>query len=97
MASVPEIPAAAATAVDRVPVLESLHGWVTTVDHKRLGILYVGFGIAFLAVGGIEAAIVRFQLAVPHNDLVSPQVFNRLMTMHGTTMVFFAGVTTSCP
>jgi cytochrome c oxidase subunit 1 len=92
MASVPEAPAPAAPALARPPFFEVLHEWVTTVDHKRLGILYVGFGILFLAIGGIEAAIVRFQLAVPHNDLVSPQVFNRLMTMHGTTMVFFAGV-----
>ena len=92
MASVPEIPAAAVPLEGRVPFVEVLHGWVTTVDHKKLGILYVGFGILFLAIGGLEAAIVRFQLAVPHNDLVSPQVFNRLMTMHGTTMVFLAGV-----
>src|SRR5262245_19694894 len=92
MASVPDIPAAAVPVPGRVPLIEHLHGWVTTVDHKRLGILYIVFGIAFLAIGGIEAAVVRFQLAVPHNDLVSPQVFNRMMTMHGTTMVFFAGV-----
>ena len=62
------------------------------MDHKRLGILYVVFGIVFLAVGGFEAALIRFQLAIPNNDLISPQVFNRLMTMHGTTMVFFVGV-----
>ena len=92
MASVPEVPAAAVPALPRARFFEVLHEWVMTVDHKKLGILYVGFGILFLAIGGVEAALVRFQLAVPHNDLVSPQVFNRLMTMHGTTMVFFAGV-----
>ena len=46
----------------------------------------------FSSIGGIEATIMRVQLTVPHNDLVSPQVFNRLFTMHGTTMVFFVGM-----
>ena len=95
MASIPQTPglaAASSGAAGRVPFLEELHGWVTTVDHKRLGILYVVYGIVFLAVGGFEAALIRFQLAIPNNDLISPQVFNRLMTMHGTTMVFFVGV-----
>ena len=72
-------------------LLETLHDWVTTVDHKRLGILYVLYGIVFLVVGGVEATIMRIQLAVPHNHFVSPQVFNRMMTMHGTTMVFLVG------
>ncbi len=81
-----------AGAEGRAPVLEALHDWVTTVDHKRLGILYVVYGIVFLAIGGLEAAIMRIQLAIPNNHFVSPQVFNRLMTMHGTTMVFFVGV-----
>ena len=93
MASIPDIPAAAVSLPGTKPsFFETLHEWVTTVDHKRLGILYVIYGILFLAIGGFEATIVRFQLAIPHNDLVSPQVFNRLMTMHGTTMVFFVGV-----
>jgi cytochrome c oxidase subunit 1 len=76
----------------RLRALETLHDWVTTVDHKRLGILYVLYGILFLAVGGVEATIMRIQLAVPNNHLVTPQVFNRLMTMHGTTMVFLVAV-----
>ena len=54
----------------RVRLLETLHGWVTTVDHKRLGILYVLYGIVFLAVGGVEATIMRIQLAVPNNHFV---------------------------
>jgi cytochrome c oxidase subunit I len=68
---------------------ERLHEWVTTVDHKRLGILYILYSLAFLIVGGVEAIIMRVQLIRPHNDFVSPQVFNRLFTMHGTTMIFF--------
>ena len=72
-----------------LPVTLRLHDWVTTVDHKRLGILYILFGLLFLFVGGIEAAVMRLQLIHPHNDFVSPQVFNRMFTMHGTTMIFF--------
>src|SRR5437660_2859319 len=71
------------------PVVTRLHDWVTTVDHKRLGILYIIYALAFLVIGGIEATIIRIQLIRPHNDFVSPQVFNRLFTMHGTTMIFF--------
>ena len=69
--------------------VEMLHEWVTTVDHKRLGILYIVYALVFLVIGGIEATVIRIQLIRPHNDFVSPQVFNRLFTMHGTTMIFF--------
>jgi cytochrome c oxidase subunit 1 len=74
------------------PLPLRLHEWVTTVDHKRLGILYILFALVFLAVGGIEATIMRLQLIRPHNDFVSPQVFNRMFTMHGTTMIFFVAM-----
>jgi cytochrome c oxidase subunit I len=72
----------------RRPV-EWLHEWVTTVDHKRLGLMYMTYGLLLLIVGGVEAAVMRIQLLAPNNDFVSPQVFNRLFTMHGTTMIFF--------
>jgi cytochrome c oxidase subunit 1 len=68
---------------------DKLHEWVTTVDHKRLGILYILYALVFLVIGGIEAGIMRIQLVRAHNDFVSPQVFNRMFTMHGTTMIFF--------
>src|ERR1700736_5962881 len=74
------------------PWVETLHEWVTTVDHKRLGILYILYALLFLAVAGSEAMIIRIQLMYPHNSFVSPQVFNRIFTMHGTTMVFFVGI-----
>jgi cytochrome c oxidase subunit 1 len=74
------------------PLTVRLHEWVTTVDHKRLGILYILFGLVFLALGGIEAVVMRLQLIRAHNDLVSPQVFNRMFTMHGTTMIFFVAM-----
>jgi cytochrome c oxidase subunit I len=71
---------------------ETLHEWVTTVDHKRIGLLYIGFALLFLVIGGIEAVIIRIQLMAPHSDVVSPQMFNRMFTMHGTTMIFFAAM-----
>jgi cytochrome c oxidase subunit 1 len=74
------------------PFVEKLHEWVTTVDHKRLGILYIAYALIFLVIGGIEATVMRIQLIRPNNDFVSPQVFNRMFTMHGTTMIFFAAM-----
>src|SRR5258707_7102506 len=74
------------------PWVETLHGWVTTVDHKRLGVLYILYALFFLVIGGIEATVMRIQLMRPHNDFVSPQVFNRMFTMHGTTMNFFVAM-----
>jgi cytochrome c oxidase subunit I len=81
----------AVNAIDHTtrPIGDRLHDWVVTVDHKKLGILYILYGIVFLIIGGIEAAILRIQLIVPHNHFVSPEVFNRMFTMHGTTMIFF--------
>src|SRR6185295_10669730 len=66
-----------------------LHDWVTTVDHKRLGILYILYALLLIVVAGCEALVIRVQLMFPHSDFVSPQVFNRMFTMHGTTMIFF--------
>src|ERR1700724_1775783 len=71
------------------PIGDRLHYWVVTVDHKRLGILYILYALFFLVIGGIEATIMRIQLIVPNNHFVSPEVFNRMFTMHGTTMIFF--------
>ncbi len=62
--------------------------WLTTVDHKKIGILYLIAGGFFFGIGGIEAILIRLQLIKPMNDLVSAQVFNELITMHGTTMIF---------
>src|ERR1700741_5429160 len=75
--------------VDEPRWTEPLHALVTTVDHKRIGLLYVAYALGFLIVAGVEALVIRIQLMYPHNDFVSPQVFNRMFTMHGTTMIFF--------
>src|SRR5438093_455931 len=74
------------------PWVQTLHEWVTTVDHKQLGILYILYALTFLVIGGVEAVIIRIQLMYPHNHFVSPQVFNRMFTMHGTTMIFFVAM-----
>ena len=74
------------------PWTETLHEWVTTVDHKRLGILYILYALCFLVIAGVEALIIRIQLMHAHNNFVSPQVFNRMFTMHGTTMIFFVAM-----
>jgi cytochrome c oxidase subunit 1 len=72
--------------------LEVVNDWVTTVDHKKIGLMYIGYALIFLVIGGFEALLMRIQLAIPNNHFVSPQVFNQLFTMHGTTMVFFVGM-----
>src|SRR5262249_43142266 len=74
------------------PWLETLHEWVTTVDHKRIGLLYILYALLFLVIAGCEALVIRIQLMFPHNHFVSPQVFNRMFTMHGTTMIFFVAI-----
>jgi cytochrome c oxidase subunit I len=72
--------------------LNVVYEWLTTVDHKKIGLMYIAYALAFLIVAGIEAMLIRIQLAIPNNHFVSPQVFNQLFTMHGTTMVFFVGM-----
>ncbi len=81
-----------APATVRTSWLTRLHEWVVTVDHKRLGVMYVLAGLAFFVIAGLEASVLRWQLAVAGNSVVSPQVFNRLFTVHGTTMVFMVGI-----
>ncbi|MRG29307.1 cytochrome c oxidase subunit I [Laceyella tengchongensis] len=66
--------------------------WLTTVDHKKIGIMYFISGFFFFLIGGIEAIFMRMQLIVPHNDLFVGDTFNQLLTMHGTTMLFLAAM-----
>jgi len=63
-------------------------GWLTTVDHKRIGFLYGISALLFLIVGGLEALFIRIQLAVPNNTFLSAQQYNEMFTMHATTMIF---------
>ena len=63
-----------------------LVSWLTTVDHKKIGMLYGGFAILFFLIGGIEALMIRTQLMVPNNRFISAQLYSELFTMHGTTI-----------
>ncbi len=62
--------------------------WLTTTDHKRIGIMYMVTTFVFFCLGGVEALMMRLQLGSPNNSLVTPTVYNELFTMHGTTMIF---------
>jgi cytochrome c oxidase subunit I len=74
------------------PETSGLVSWVTTVDHKRIGIMYLVVAGFFFVVAGIESLIIRVQLAIPENDFVSPITYNQVFTMHGTTMIFLVGM-----
>ena len=76
----------------RRPLVDALQEWLTTVDHKRIGILYVLYALLFLVVGGIEASLIRIQLVRANSDFLAPQTFNQLFTLHGTTMIFFVAM-----
>jgi cytochrome c oxidase subunit 1 len=69
-----------------------ISGWLTTVDHKRIGLLYIGTSLLFLLLGGILALLMRAQLATPNEHFVTKDSYNELFTMHGTTMVFLVVV-----
>ena len=64
--------------------------WLTTVDHKRIGTLYLFTALFFFLWGGLEAIVIRAQLGAPNQHLVSAEFYNQLFTMHGTTMIFLA-------
>lgn len=67
----------------------SLYGWLSTVDHKKIGKRYLATAFAFLIIGGIEALIMRIQLAMPNAGVLDPETYNQIFTMHGTTMIFW--------
>src|SRR5499425_2464879 len=95
MSSVPTAvpaPRDIAPASESSGILAILHEWVVTVDHKRLGIMYVVTGLFFLVIGGVEATLIRVQLAWSGLTIVPADTFNRLFTLHGTTMVFLFGI-----
>jgi cytochrome c oxidase subunit I len=67
---------------------EGLLAWVSSVDHKQVGIMYFISALSFFVIGGIEALVIRLQLIAPNLHLVSPETFDQMFTMHGTTMIF---------
>jgi cytochrome c oxidase subunit 1/cytochrome c oxidase subunit I+III len=66
-----------------------LRGWLSTVDHKEIGIMYLVTAFAFLVAGGIEAVFMRLQLSGPNQHLLTPEQYNQLFSMHGNTMIFW--------
>ncbi|MCB9680239.1 MAG: cytochrome c oxidase subunit I [Alphaproteobacteria bacterium] len=68
----------------------SLTSWLTTVDHKRIGKLYMFSALFFFALGGLEALLIRLQLMWPENHFISAQTYNEMFTMHATTMIFLS-------
>src|SRR5882757_9536493 len=62
--------------------------WVLTTDHKKIGIMYLVTTFVFFILGGVEALLIRTQLGVPNNTLITNEHYNQLITMHGTTMIF---------
>jgi cytochrome c oxidase subunit I len=69
-----------------------LWSWITTVDHKRIAIMYFATATFFFFVGGIKALLIRAQLTFPEQALFSPELYNQLFTMHGTTMIFLVAM-----
>lgn len=67
---------------------QGLLQWISTVDHKQIGVMYLLLSMLFLLVGGIEALLIRIQLAVPSNHFLSAEAYNQIFTMHGITMIF---------
>lgn len=90
--SLPQVGALGSEHAQQKPWTERAHEWVVTVDHKKLGLMYIFYALIFLAIGGVEATLMRIQLAVPNAHFVSPEAFNELFTMHGTTMIFFVAM-----
>ncbi len=77
-------------AIRRPTGYQGVWGWVTTVDHKRIGVLYGVTAFIFFILGGVEALMMRTQLANPNQDIVSAEVYSQLFTMHALTMIFLA-------
>jgi cytochrome c oxidase subunit I len=71
---------------------QKLLQWISSVDHKQIGIMYLMLSLFFLVIGGGEALLMRTQLAVPNNHFLSPEIYNQIFTMHGTTMVFLVAM-----
>src|SRR6476646_7302283 len=91
MTDVPLVPEVAEP-LPRLGEPEGLLAWVASADHKQVAIMYLVGSLFFFAVGGLEAMVMRVQLAVPRSTLISAEVYNQLFTMHGTTMIFLVVV-----
>ena len=82
--------ATATTSMSQPHQKSGVWDWLTTVDHKKIGVLYGVSGFSFLLLGGIEALLIRTQLAVPNGTVLDAELYNQLFTMHALTMIFMA-------
>ncbi len=71
---------------------QGLLQWISSVDHKMIGIMYLLMALLFFLIGGVEALLMRIQLALPLNHFLGPETYNQFFTMHGTTMIFFVAM-----
>ena len=72
----------------RVDKSKGILGWITTVDHKKIAIMYLFTTFFFFLIGGVMALLIRIQLAEPQNTFLTPEQYNQIFTMHGTTRIF---------
>jgi cytochrome c oxidase subunit I len=86
MSVLPARPQITAAEVDRPR--RGWTAWLTTTDHKKIGILYLATVLVFFVLGGVEALLMRIQLGTPENTFLTPEKYNEILTMHGTTMIF---------
>src|ERR1700759_5825305 len=82
------VPQVIAHQVDRPRQTHRWLDWVLTTDHKKIGIMYLVTTFVFFMLGGVEALMMRLQLSVPNNTLITSEHYNQLLTLHGTTMIF---------
>jgi cytochrome c oxidase subunit 1 len=90
------VPPPGGAAPDGAPVAhaerEGLGAWLTTTDHKKIGLMYIGTALGFFLIAVVFAMLMRTQLIAPENGFLSPQLYNEIFSMHGTTMVFLFGM-----
>jgi cytochrome c oxidase subunit I len=75
-----------------ITAYQGLYRWITTVDHKDIGLLYILTSLVFFLISGLQAIVMRIQLATPNERVLDPQTYNEFFTMHGTTMIFLVGM-----
>ena len=77
---------------ERVSTGAVIWSWITTIDHKRIGVLYFVTSLMYFLIAGLEALLIRIQLATPEGKLLDSDTYNQLFTMHGTAMVFMVAM-----
>src|SRR3954447_17048773 len=85
------IPAEKTTLLQRPVVAHGIADWLTTTDHKRIGLLYIGTSFVFFLIGGLIALVMRAELAQPGVQFVDAQTYSELFSMHGTIMMLLFG------